>query len=97
MKLKAKAKIDNQILDCTGTVEIHWKKAHQAYITWQFFNGDKLIVSKSDNFFYEKETESEPQLIYKVLKKIEGYRIGRKKIFQDVKICGYPPPISASI
>ena len=66
---------------------IHWKKDPQAYITWQFFTGDKLIASKSENFFYKEGIENEDELINRVLKKIEGYRIGRKKIFEDLEIC----------
>ena len=87
MKLKAKAIIDNVKLDCEGSLEIHWQKSPQAYVTWQFFNGGKLIVSKSENFFYQEELENEDELIKRVLKKIEGYRIGRKKIFENIETC----------
>jgi len=87
MKLKAKANIDNDKLDCEGSLEIHWKISPQAYVTWQFFIGGKLIVSKSENFFYKEEIENEDELIKRVLKKIEGYKIGRKKIFENIKIC----------
>ncbi|MFN8284256.1 MAG: hypothetical protein U0U67_13640 [Chitinophagales bacterium] len=86
MNIKAKANIDNVKLDCVGSIEIHSKRKYQAYITWQFFNGDKLIVSKSDNFFYREEEENEVELINKVLKKIEEYKIRRKKIFEDIEI-----------
>lgn len=87
MKLRAIANIDNDKLVCEGSIEIHWKKSPQAYITWQFFNGEKLIVSKSENFFYKEEIENEDELINSVLKKIEGYKIGRKKIFDEIEIC----------
>ncbi len=87
MKLKAKVNIDKDKLDCEGSLEIHWKKSPQAYVTWQFFNGDKLIVSKSDNFFYNEDIENEDELINRILKKIEEYKIGRKKIFEEIEIC----------
>jgi hypothetical protein len=87
MKLKAKVNIDNQELDCTGSIEIHWIKEPQAYITWQFFYGDKLIASKSDNFFFQENKDNMDELIKRVLKKIEGYKIGRKKIFEEIELC----------
>lgn len=87
MKLKAKVNIDKNKSDCEGSIEIHWKKSPQAYVTWQFFNGGILIVSKSEIFFYKEEIENEGELINRVLKKIEGYKIGRKKIFEEIEIC----------
>jgi hypothetical protein len=87
MKLKAKVNINNVVLDCAGSIEIHWKKNPQAYITWQFYYEDKLIVSKSENFFIGQEKENDDELISKVLKKIENYKIGRKRIFEDIEIC----------
>lgn len=87
MKLKAKANLNKEKLDCEGSLEIHWRRSPQAYVTWQFFNGDKLIVSKSENIFYKEEIENEDELINLVLKKIEGYKIGRKKIFEEIVVC----------
>jgi hypothetical protein len=86
MRLKAKANINKKKLDCEGSLEIHWKKSTQAYVTWQFFNGDKLIVSKSENFFFQEEIENEDELINRVLKKIEGYKIERTKIFEGIEV-----------
>ena len=85
MKLKAKAEIDNKIIDCVGNLKIDVISNQQAYVTWQFFSGEKIIASKSENLFYNKEIDSEDDIIKKVLKRIEGYRIGRNKIFTDVK------------
>jgi hypothetical protein len=87
MKLRIKANIIKENLVCEGSLEIHWKKSPQAYVTWQFFSGDKLIVSKSENFFYKEEIENEDELINRVLKKIEGYKIGRKRIFERIEVC----------
>jgi cytochrome c oxidase assembly protein Cox11 len=86
LKIVATAKIDNQELLCFGTIEIHFIKEHQAYITWQFYNENTLIAGKSENYFYKIEDSDGKDLINRVIKNIQGYRIGRDKIFTNIKI-----------
>lgn len=86
MEIVATAKINNQELLCFGTIEIHSKKGPQAYITWQFYNGKKLIAGRSENYFYKIEESDSTDLINKVIKNIQDYRIGRDKIFTNIKI-----------
>lgn len=85
MKIQAIANIDDNIIKCTGEIEIHWIKEPQAYITWRLSNNDKLIASKSENYFYKKNSSAD-ELLNRILKKIENYKIGRNKIFEKVKI-----------
>lgn len=86
LKIVATAKIDNQELLCFGTIDIHTVKEHQAYVTWQFYNGKTLIAGRSENYFYKIEDSESKDLINRVIKKIQGYRIGRDKIFTNIKI-----------
>jgi len=86
MKIKAKAKIDNQILDCLGAIEIHFKTNFQVYVTWHLCSNDMLIALVSENFFQSEKLYNESELVNRIIKKIERYRIGRKKVFEDVVI-----------
>jgi hypothetical protein len=86
VEIVATAKIDNQELLCFGTIDIHSVKEHKAYITWQLHNGKTLIASRSENYFCNIEDCDRKDLINRVVKKIQGYRIGRDKIFTNIKI-----------
>ncbi len=85
MKIKATANIDGQIIICLGDIQINWIKEPQAYITWRLFNGKTLVASKSENFHYRENVE-EADLVQKVIKKIEKYRINRNKVFSNVEL-----------
>jgi hypothetical protein len=88
MKINALAKIDNKTFPCTGKIEIHWVKEPQAYITWDLFSNENenLIISKSENYFFRKNIDTEENLIHRIIKKIENCRVGRKKIFSKVRL-----------
>ncbi|MER3329775.1 MAG: hypothetical protein RIF34_09380 [Candidatus Kapaibacterium sp.] len=86
MEIVATAKIDNKELLCFGTIEIHFIKEHQAYITWQLHNGKTLIASSSENYFCNIEDSDGKDLINRVIKQIQSYRIGRDKIFTNIKV-----------
>lgn len=96
LKFKAKAKLDNQlldhlgmlhgqILDCTGTIKIIRKRKPQAYVGWQIYFCSHRLAGRSENYFFEDETGDDSEILSRALKKIERYRIGRKKVFFDVE------------
>jgi hypothetical protein len=87
MKIKAEANLNNQNTICYGEIEIHWIKEPQAYVTWRLYDGENLIASKSENYFYQNNFDSESILIDRIIFKIENYKIGRKTIFMKVNRC----------
>ncbi|MFN3664825.1 MAG: hypothetical protein ACK4S0_01625 [Sediminibacterium sp.] len=86
MKILVKANIDGEVIRCTGTIDIHWKNEHQVYVSWTIFSPATTIVSKSENFKYKGTIESSTELINKIIERILKYRLGRKKIFEEVAI-----------
>jgi hypothetical protein len=85
MKIRAIAKIDDRRIMCFGEIVIHSIKPPQAYVSWSLFDGETPIAGKSENFFFDKNSGTEASLINSIIRKIENYRIGRRKIFENVE------------
>lgn len=84
---KVKAKIEQETLDCFGTIEIQWKNEEIIYYTWKVCKDDILIASKSSNLLLLGENYNKDDIFNKVIQKIETFKIGRKKIFENIEIC----------
>ena len=84
MKIKAIAHINNKIFHCRGSIQIHWIKEKQAYVSWQIINGDQLLAGKSENIYIDNDAERE--IINKTIARIEKYRLGRKKVFSEIVV-----------
>jgi hypothetical protein len=88
MMIEGKAIVDNKVINCYGEIIIHWLKKPQAFITWELFNEETLIASKSENYFIENDNINKDELLSRVIKKIEKYKMKRKKVFEEIKIRG---------
>lgn len=86
MKILVKAKINGEMVDCKGTIDIQWKGGQQAYVSWKIFSPTTTIVSKSENFHYQATNDSNAKLINNIRERILSYRLGRKRIFEEVEI-----------
>ncbi len=86
MKILVKANIDGKMIDCKGTIDIHWRKEPQAYVSWKVFSPTATIVSKSENFHFQEANDSNAELINKIKERILSYRLGRKRIFEEINI-----------
>jgi hypothetical protein len=86
LKILLKANIGGEIIDCKGTIDIHWKNELQAYVSWKVFSSTATLVSKSENFHCTNENGSNAELINRVKERILSYRLGRKRVFEEVKI-----------
>jgi hypothetical protein len=87
MKILVKTSIDGKSVECEGAVEIHWRKEPQAYVSWKVFTPTLTIVSKSENFLYKEANNANEELVNRIKERIHSYRVGRKRIFEEVRIC----------
>jgi hypothetical protein len=85
MKIKGLSTIDDIIIDCQGSITIHFTKGQVVYATWCIFDSqDRMLAAKSRSYFFDSDNITEDAIIDKVFKDILKYRIGRKKVFFDI-------------
>lgn len=91
IKIKGVALIGDSSIPCMGEIEIlNFSPEHRtAYAWWRIFDTDgKLLAAKSRNYFIDKDTLVESDIIELALKNITNYRMGRKRVFSEVEIIG---------
>lgn len=81
------AKIDRDILPCNGTIEVLSKSERVAYATWKILDSSNhLLASVSRNYFIGDKKYSDQDILTKITEDILSYRVGRNRIFTDIKI-----------
>ncbi len=84
--ISAVANIGTEQLKCNGSIQIRPVNDRQFYIEWKLFFNNEIVASVADNYFVGNKSFSEEELVMEVIKKIENYRIDRKKIFTKAEI-----------
>ena len=79
---------------CKGVIDVNYYNNKQAYVLWQMFDEkNNRIAFVGRNYFIDDNKVSIDELIPMVIHKIENYRVGRKKIFKDIKIVDQSPDV----
>jgi predicted transcriptional regulator len=86
MKIKAIANVDNNKIRCVGEIKLNLISGNQVYIIWSLLHEDKLIAAKSETLYYRTSGNNEENLMKIIVEKIKRYRIGRKRIFEEVEV-----------
>ncbi|HRP03218.1 MAG TPA: hypothetical protein PLE30_11280 [Candidatus Kapabacteria bacterium] len=84
-KIKALANIDNQFIQCYGTLEIKLLEISHIFVSWNLLYNDILVASKSRKYF-RNNINDESDFIKIILNDIEKYRIERKQIFKEITV-----------
>jgi hypothetical protein len=86
LKIKALATINGNTVPCTGNIEIKAIEEPQTYVTWRMSDSTNNLASKSSNFYFRTDTDTEEELIKRVITQVENYRMSRVRIFSCVEI-----------
>ena len=86
MKILVRTTVGGEMITYKGTIDVNWIREPQAYVSWKVFGPNGVVAAKSENYFYKESEDSLNELMMRVKDKILGYRIGRKKAFEEIDI-----------
>ncbi len=88
-KIDGFALVNGLPMCCLGEIDImNIDQEHRtAYVSWRIFDErEQLLASASRNYFINKEEFSDTDIVEAVLENIMNFRIGRNRIFSEIKI-----------
>jgi hypothetical protein len=72
---------------CSGEIRILSKSDRTTYVSWEIHDEEKNnIASVAKNYFIGDMEYSNDDIFQMVVKDILKYRIGRKKVFKEIKM-----------
>jgi hypothetical protein len=89
IKLIGILSIDGDSKECQGNIEIIKRDDKVVYAIWRFLSqNEELIAAKGNNYFIgnKKKDISDLEIANLIIESILKYRIGRERIFSNVRI-----------
>lgn len=81
------AKVNGDQVSCRGSIEIINKSERVVYATWKLLdNSNNFLGSVSRNYFIGDKQYSDPEILNKIIEDILSYRVGRLRIFSNIRI-----------
>ena len=85
MKKKIKAIYDSQ--PCQGEIDILSNDSRSVYAKWIMYdNHNSMVTSFTNKYFIGDEKLDNIEIFNMIASRIQSYRIGRKRIFTEVKV-----------
>ena len=86
IKIQALCKLNDSVFPCSGYIKVLWVKNNEGYISWQMFDaGGNNIAGVSRRYYLNSQPLNKDKIIEMAFANIEKFRIGRKRIFSDIR------------
>jgi hypothetical protein len=87
MKIKGKAWLDGETIDCFGEIKILSIEGKMAYASWHIWDNRNIPIASLSRQYYTGDINySKDYIIKMVLDNILKYKPGRRKIFTNIEI-----------